>query len=125
VLAVQLVQLRQQRITIINRKILRAEFSEAQDQRPPDRQVRFLVQPFDDNFGFRPQWRKAMEQIAPNSWIGAVLEQRPNLRWLVHSEQSDRRIRLPLRQLLFQFVLPIERQLLVDLAGENRPGPFA
>ena len=41
-----------------------------------------------------------MDQIAPRPWIGAVLQNRPDLLGLVHSQESHRRIRLPFGQLL-------------------------
>jgi hypothetical protein len=67
------------------------------------------------------QQAQAMEQIAPHPRIGAVLEQRPNLRRLVHPQQGHRRIRLSLRQTLSSLVRrrPFCRQLLVDLTGQQ------
>ena len=127
--AVDLLQLRQQRLPVVRRQVLLAELAQTQDQRPPNRDVRFLVQSLDDGPGVGTQRTQAMDQIAPHPRIGAVLQERPDLLRLVHPEQSHRRIRLPLRQLLLGVVpgcrsprSSARRAVSLNGCGENRVG---
>ena len=71
---------------------------QAQNKRPKDRQIRFYVQLVHDGRSLCPQRTEAMDQIAPHPWIWAVLQERPDLGGLIHSQEGNRRIRLPVRQ---------------------------
>ena len=46
---------------------------QAQNQRPPNRHVRLLVQPLDDGPGIRTQRTQAMDQVAPHRGSGLCL----------------------------------------------------
>ncbi len=84
------------------RQFLVAKFPQAQDERPPNRDVLLLFQSVDDHGGLGAERPKSVDQIAPNPWIIGLLaarKQRPNLFLLLQPEQCDRRIRLPFRQL--------------------------
>ena len=94
-------QLRQQGTPGMGRQLLGAEFPQAQDERPPNRDVLLLLQTLDDGGGLGAEWPKTVDQIAPNPWIIGLLpagKQRPNLFLLLQPQQGDRRIRLPFRQ---------------------------
>ena len=66
----------------MGRQFLVAEFPQAQDERPPNRDVLLLIQTIDDCRGLGTERPKTVDQIAPNSWIIGLLaadKQRPNL----------------------------------------------
>ncbi len=122
--AIDVLQLLQQRLTIFDRKILLAILSQTQDQGPPNRYVGFLIQALDDGLGVGTQRTQPMDQIAPHSRIGTVLQpsgQLYRLRWLVHSQKSHGCIGLPLCQLLTVVVRgrQFRWQLLVDLSDQQ------
>src|SRR5262249_35019461 len=99
---VQPLHLRQRRRPGCRRQTLLPILPQTQEQRPPDRKVRLLVQTPEDGPDLGPQGRQPMNQVAPHPRIigGSSPQQRPDLPRLIQPQQCHRRIRLPPSQLL-------------------------
>jgi hypothetical protein len=100
---VHLLQLGQQPFTFIGPKLLLPVLAQCQEQGPPCRHVRFLIQPPDDGPGVGPERAEAVNEVTPHPWVTprVVPQQRPELRRLTQPQQCDGGVGLPLRQHLF------------------------
>ena len=58
-------------------KLCRVELAQAQEQGPPNRYVRFFVQPTHQGHDIGTQRGETMNQVAPYPRIGTVLQERP------------------------------------------------